>query len=64
MAALRKHRAGKVFREMASGRNFAAYSISSTPSTVMMVTRLDRQRAAPTDMLNMLAAITAWTDGT
>jgi DNA invertase Pin-like site-specific DNA recombinase len=51
-AALRKHRAGKVFREMASGAKSDRAQLRRLLDQfdavdVIMVTRLDRQRAAP-----------------
>jgi hypothetical protein len=51
VAALRKHGAGKVFREMASGaksdRAQLRRLLDQFDAVDVMVTRLDRQRAAP-----------------
>jgi len=56
-----RHGAGKVFREVASGADRAQLRRlldQLDAGDFLLVTRLDRQRAAR-DMLNMLAAITA-----
>jgi DNA invertase Pin-like site-specific DNA recombinase len=63
VAALRKHGAGKVFREMASGAKTDRPQLRPLlaeigPRDVVMVTRLDRLARSTRDLLNTLAAIT------
>jgi DNA invertase Pin-like site-specific DNA recombinase len=63
VAALRKHRARKVFREVAQGdktdrAQFRRALAQLAPSDdVLMVTRLDRLARSTRDLLNTLAAI-------
>src|SRR6476660_8708361 len=64
VAALRKHGAGKVFREVASGAKTDRAQLRRLldqldAGDVLMVTRLDRLARSTRDLLNMLAAITA-----
>src|ERR1700724_2063219 len=64
VAALRKHWAGKVFREVATGAKTDRPQLRRLlagigPRDVMMVTRLDRLARSTRDLLNTLAAITA-----
>jgi DNA invertase Pin-like site-specific DNA recombinase len=61
--ALRKHRAGKVFRKVASGAKTDRPQLRRLlaeirPGDVLMVTRLDRLARSTRDLLNTLAAIT------
>jgi len=63
VAALRKHGAGKVFREVASGAKTNRDQLRRVidqlqPGDVLMVTRLDRLARSTRDLLNTLAAIT------
>jgi DNA invertase Pin-like site-specific DNA recombinase len=63
-AALRKHRAGKVFREVASGAKPDRAQLRRLldqldDGEVVMVTRLNRLARSTRDLLNTLAAITA-----
>jgi DNA invertase Pin-like site-specific DNA recombinase len=63
VAALRKHGAGKVFREMASGAKTDRAQLrrlldQPEPGDVLTVTRLDRLARSTRDLLNTLAAIT------
>jgi DNA invertase Pin-like site-specific DNA recombinase len=63
VAALRKHGAGKVFREVASGAKTDRAQLRRlldqlAPDDVLMVTRLDRLARSTRDLLNTLAAIT------
>jgi DNA invertase Pin-like site-specific DNA recombinase len=80
MAALRKHGAGKVFREVGSGAKTDRTQLRRLlaqleAGDVVTVTRLDRLARSTRDLLNTLAAITAkkagfkslgdtWTDTT
>jgi DNA invertase Pin-like site-specific DNA recombinase len=59
VAALRKHGAGKVFREVASGAKADRPQLHRALSAgdVLMVTRLDRLARSTRDLLNTLAAI-------
>jgi DNA invertase Pin-like site-specific DNA recombinase len=62
VAALRKHRAGKVFREVAQGDKTDRARLCRLinqlgPGDVLMVTRLDRLARSTRDLLNTLAAI-------
>jgi DNA invertase Pin-like site-specific DNA recombinase len=64
VAALRKHGAGKVFREVASGAKTDRAQLRRLldqldAGDVLMVTRLDRLARSTRDLLNTLAAITA-----
>jgi DNA invertase Pin-like site-specific DNA recombinase len=61
---LRKHGAGKVFREVASGTKTERAQLRRLlaeigPGDVVTVTRLDRLARSTRDLLNTLAAITA-----
>jgi DNA invertase Pin-like site-specific DNA recombinase len=63
VAALRKHGAGKVFREMASGAKTDRTQLRRLlgqvdAGDVVLVTRLDRLARSTRDLLNTLAAIT------
>jgi DNA invertase Pin-like site-specific DNA recombinase len=63
VAALRKHAAGKVFREVASGAKTDRAQLRRLldqleAGEVLMVTRLDRLARSTRDLLNTLAAIT------
>ena len=63
VAALRKHGAGKVFREVASGAKTERAQLRRVldqldAGDVLMVTRLDRLARSTRDLLNTLAAIT------
>jgi DNA invertase Pin-like site-specific DNA recombinase len=63
VAELRKHGAGKVFREVASGAKSDRAQLRRVldqldASDVLMVTRLDRLARSTRDLLNTLAAIT------
>jgi len=63
VAALRKHGAGRVFRETASGAKTDRAQLRRLvdkldPGDVLMVTRLDRLARSTRDLLNTLAAIT------
>src|SRR5713226_6782444 len=63
VAELKKHGAGKVFREMASGAKSDRAQLRRVldqldASDVLMVTRLDRLARSTRDLLNTLAAIT------
>ncbi len=63
VAALRKHGAGKVFREVASGAKTDRAQLRRLldqldGGDVLMVTRLDRLARSTRDLLNTLAAIT------
>jgi DNA invertase Pin-like site-specific DNA recombinase len=63
VAALRKHGAGKVFREVASGAKTDRAQLRRVidqldAGDVLMVTRLDRLARSTRDLLNTLAAIT------
>jgi DNA invertase Pin-like site-specific DNA recombinase len=63
VAALRKHGAGKVFREVASGAKTDRTQLRRVidqldAGDVLMVTRLDRLARSTRDLLNTLAAIT------
>jgi len=62
VAALRKHGAGKVFREVASGAKTERAQLRRIldqldDGDVLMVTRLDRLARSTRDLLNTLAAI-------
>jgi DNA invertase Pin-like site-specific DNA recombinase len=62
VAALRKHGAGKVFREVASGAKTNRAQLRRVidqldAGDVLMVTRLDRLARSTRDLLNTLAAI-------
>ena len=62
VAALRKHGAGKVFREVASGAKTNRARLRRVidqleAGDVLMVTRLDRLARSTRDLLNTLAAI-------
>ena len=62
VAALRKHGAGKVFREVASGAKTERAQLRRVldqldAGDVLMVTRLDRLARSTRDLLNTLAAI-------
>jgi DNA invertase Pin-like site-specific DNA recombinase len=62
VAALRKHGAAKVFREVASGAKTNRAQLRRVidqldPGDVLMVTRLDRLARSTRDLLNTLAAI-------
>jgi DNA invertase Pin-like site-specific DNA recombinase len=62
VAALRKHGAGKVFREVASGAKTDRAQLRRVldqldVGDVLMVTRLDRLARSTRDLLNTLAAI-------
>ena len=62
VAVLRKHGAGKVFREVASGAKTDRSQLRRVidqfdAGDVLMVTRLDRLARSTRDMLNTLAAI-------
>ena len=64
VAALRKHGAGKVFREVASGAKTDPAQLRRVldqldAGDVLMVTRLDRLARSTRDLLNTLAAITS-----
>jgi DNA invertase Pin-like site-specific DNA recombinase len=64
VAALRKHGAAKVFREVASGAKTDRAQLRRLldqldAGDVLMVTRLDRLARSTRDLLNTLAAITA-----
>jgi DNA invertase Pin-like site-specific DNA recombinase len=64
VAALRKHGAGKVFREVASGAKTDRAQLRRLldqldAGDVLMVTRLDRLARSTRDLLNTVAAITA-----
>ena len=64
VAALRKHGAGKVYREVASGAKTDRAQLRRVldqidAGDVPMVTRLDRLARSTRDLLNTLAAITA-----
>ena len=64
VAALRKHGASKVFREVASGAKTDRAQLRRVldqldAGDVLMVTRLDRLARSTRDLLNTLAAITA-----
>jgi len=63
VAELRKHGAGKVFREVASGAKTNRAQLRRVldeldAGDVLMVTRLDRLARSTRDLLNTLAAIT------
>jgi DNA invertase Pin-like site-specific DNA recombinase len=63
VAALRKHGAGKVFREVAQGDKTDRAQLRRllaqlAAGDVLMVTRLDRLARSTRDLLNTLAAIT------
>ena len=63
VAALRKHGAGKVFREVASGAKTDRAQLRRLldqldAGDVLMVTRLDRLARSTRDLLNTLATIT------
>ena len=63
VAALRKHGAGKVFREVASGAKTDRAQLRRVldqldAGDVVLVTRLDRLARSTGDLLNTLAAIT------
>jgi DNA invertase Pin-like site-specific DNA recombinase len=63
VAALRKHGAGKVFREVASGAKTDRAQLRRLldqldRGDVVMVTRLDRLARSTRDLLNVLATIT------
>jgi DNA invertase Pin-like site-specific DNA recombinase len=63
VAALRKHEAGKVFREVASGAKTDRAQLRRVidqldAGDVLLVTRLDRLERSTRDLLNTLAAIT------
>jgi DNA invertase Pin-like site-specific DNA recombinase len=63
VAALRKHGAGKVFREVASGAKTDRAQLRRLldqldAGDVLMVTRLDRLARSTRDLLNTLAAVT------
>src|ERR1700736_5295857 len=62
VTALRKHGAGKVFREVASGAKTDRAQLrrllaALAPGDVVTVTRLDRLAQSTRDLLNTLAAI-------
>jgi DNA invertase Pin-like site-specific DNA recombinase len=62
VAALRKHGAGKVFREVASGAKTDRAQLRRVldqldPGDVLLATRLDRLARSTRDLLNTLAAI-------
>jgi DNA invertase Pin-like site-specific DNA recombinase len=64
VAELRKHGAGKVFREVASGAKTDRMPLRRVleelgAGDMLMVTRLDRLARSSRDLLNTLAAITA-----
>jgi hypothetical protein len=64
VAALRKHGAGKVFREVASGAKTDRAQLRRLldvldAGDVLLVTRLDRLARSTRDLLNTLAAITS-----
>jgi len=64
VATLRKHGAGKVFREVASGAKTDRAQLRRLldqldADDVLMVTRLDRLARSTRDLLNTVAAITA-----
>jgi DNA invertase Pin-like site-specific DNA recombinase len=64
VAELRKHGAGKVFREVASGAKTDRMQLRRVleelgAGDMLMVTRLDRLARSSRDLLNTLAAITA-----
>jgi len=64
VAELRKHGAGRVFREVASGAKTDRTQLRRvldhlSVGDVLMVTRLDRVARSTRDLLNTLAAITA-----
>ena len=64
VAALRKHGAGKVFREVASGAKTDRAQLRRLldqldADDVLMVTRVDRLARSTRDLLNTLATITA-----
>jgi len=68
VAALRKHGAGKVFREVASGAKTDRAQLRRLldqldAGDVLLVTRLDRLARSTRDLLNTLAAITERTAG-
>ena len=68
VAALRKHGAGKVFREVASGAKTDRAQLRRLldqldAGDVLMVTRLDRLARSTRDLLNTLAAIADRTAG-
>src|SRR5271163_3164643 len=68
VAALRKHWAGKVFREVASGAKTDRAQLRRLldqldAGDVLLVTRLDRLARSTRDLLNTLAAITERTAG-
>ena len=63
VAALRKHGAGKVYREVASGAKTDRAQLRRVldqidAGDVLMVTRLDRLARSTRDLLNTLATIT------
>jgi DNA invertase Pin-like site-specific DNA recombinase len=63
VAALRKHGAGKVFREVASGAKTNRAQLHRVidqleAGDVLLVTRLDRLARSTRDLLNTLAAVT------
>jgi DNA invertase Pin-like site-specific DNA recombinase len=63
VVALRKHGAGKVFREVASGAKTNRAQLRRVieqleAGDVLLVTRLDRLARSTRDLLNTLAAIT------
>src|SRR5712671_5614266 len=62
VALLKKHGAGKVFREVAQGdqtdRAQLRRLLDQLAAGVLMVTRLDRLARSTRDLLNTLAAIT------
>jgi hypothetical protein len=67
-AALRKHGAGKVFREVASGAKIERAQLRRVldqvdAGDVLMVTPLDRLARSTRDLLNTVAAITAKESG-
>ena len=62
VAALKKHRAGRVFREVAQGDKTDRAQLRRLlnqldAGDVLMVTRLDRLARSTRDLLNTLAAI-------
>jgi DNA invertase Pin-like site-specific DNA recombinase len=64
VAALKKHGAGKVFREVAQGDKTDRAQLRRllnqlAPDDVLMVTRLDRLARSTRDLLSTLAAITS-----
>ena len=68
VAALRKHGADKVFREVASGANTDRAQLRRllgqlAAGDVLLVTRLDRLARSTRDLLNTLAAVTAKKSG-